>query len=161
MFLSILSAFTHDLYWSFSFHGMIVLANLLFEVRFYMFNYTIAALIIIAMITYLLSFLKPSKTEVLEKQVEHLSLSMMQETYQIKKQLKVLQEELMVDNLHSLQQINEPAKPVILDKTLPASQQVIQLHKRGYRLEEIAKHTSLPIEEVRLTLQKQHWGGGL
>jgi hypothetical protein len=95
------------------------------------------ALIIIAMIAYLLSFLKPAKTELLEKQVEHLSLTMMQETYQIKKQLNILQEELMVGNLHSLQQVNEPAKPVILDKTLPISKQVIQLHKGGYRLEEI------------------------
>jgi len=124
-----------------------------------MFNYAIMILIVIAIIVYLLSFFKHSKIEALEKQVEQLSLSMMQETYQLKKQIKVLQEELMIDSLQSPRQESIPVQPIVVDKTVPVHTQIIHFHKIGYSIQEIAKHTSLPLEEVRLIIQQQHWGG--
>lgn len=124
-----------------------------------MFNYIIMVLIVIAIIIYLLSFFKQSKLEDLEKQVEQLSLSMMQETYQLKKQIKVLQEELMIDNFQSPQRESMPVRPIVLDNTLSLHTQIIQFHNEGHSIQEIAKHTSLPLEEVRLIIQQQHWGG--
>ncbi|HWO98017.1 MAG TPA: hypothetical protein VNM45_17100 [Bacillus sp. (in: firmicutes)] len=124
-----------------------------------MFNYTIIFLMVMAIIIYLLSFLKHSKMEALEKQVEQLSLSMMQETYQLKKQIKILQEELMIESFQSLCRDSMPVGPIIMDKTLPLQPQIIRFHKEGYSIQEIAKHTSLPLEEVRLIIQQQHWGG--
>ncbi|MDQ0244446.1 hypothetical protein J2S09_002012 [Bacillus fengqiuensis] len=124
-----------------------------------MFNYVIVVLIAIAIIVYLLSFFKHSKIEALEKQVEQLSLSMMQETYQLKKQIKALQEELMMDNFQSPRRESTPARSIVIDKTLPVHNQIIHFHKEGYSIQEIAKHTSLPLEEVRLIIQQQHWGG--
>ena len=124
-----------------------------------MFNYIIMILIVIAIILYLLSLFKQSKIEDLEKQVEQLSLSTMQETYQLKKQIRVLQEELMIDSFQSPQRENIPVPPIVLDKSLPIHTQIIRFHKEGYTVQEIAKHTSLPLEEVRLIIQQQHWGG--
>lgn len=124
-----------------------------------MFNYIIVVLIVIAIIIYLLSFFKHSKIEALEQQVEQLSLSMMQETYQLKKRIKVLQEELMIDNFQSPREESVTAGPIVIDKTLPVRTQIIHFHKEGYSIQEIAKHTSLPLEEVRLIIQQQHWGG--
>ncbi|WP_078413773.1 hypothetical protein [Priestia abyssalis] len=124
-----------------------------------MFNYVIVILIVSAIIVYLLSFFKHSKIEALEKQVEQLSLSMMQETYQLKKQIKVLQEELMIDSFQSPLRESMPVRPIVLDNALPMHTQIIHFHKEGYSIQEIAKHTSLPLEEVRLIIQQQHWGG--
>jgi hypothetical protein len=124
-----------------------------------MFNYIIIFLIVIAIIIYILSFFKHSKMDALEKQVEQLSLSMMQETYQLKKQIKALQEELMVDPFQATKEESAPPRPIVLDKTLPIHTQIIDYYRRGHTIQDIAKHTSLPLEEVRLIIQQKHWGG--
>lgn len=116
-------------------------------------------LIVIAIIIYLLSFFKQSKLENLEKQVEQLSLSMIQESYHLKKQIKVLQEELMIDSFQSPRGEGMHIRPIDFNNTLPVHTQIIHFHKEGYSIQEIAKQTSLPLEEVRLIIQQQHWGG--
>lgn len=54
-------------------------------------------IIIVAVILFVLSFFMKDKIEDLENQVEQLSLSTMQDTYQLKKKIKVLEEEILSD----------------------------------------------------------------
>lgn len=55
-------------------------------------------IIIVAVILFVLSFFMKDKIEDLENQVEQLSLSTMQDTYQLKKKIKVLEEEILSDS---------------------------------------------------------------
>ncbi|MFC4558818.1 hypothetical protein ACFO3D_11410 [Virgibacillus kekensis] len=68
--------------------------------------YAIVSIIVIAIILMVLSFFMNDKFKELESQLEQFSISSMQETYQMKKKIKVLEEELLTDdfsgnNLHN------------------------------------------------------------
>jgi hypothetical protein len=58
-------------------------------------QYTIIGLFSFAIFLLILSFFKRDKVKDLEEQVEQLSLTIMQENYQIKKRIKILEEELL------------------------------------------------------------------
>lgn len=60
----------------------------------------IIALLAFAILLLVLSFFKRNKQDELEQQIEQLSLQMMQENYKIKKQLAVLEEEIIGHPLH-------------------------------------------------------------
>lgn len=61
--------------------------------------YAIIAVLITAVILFILSYFMNDRFEQLENQVEQLSISTMQDTYQIKKKIKVLEEELLTDDM--------------------------------------------------------------
>ncbi|WP_085991899.1 hypothetical protein [Oceanobacillus senegalensis] len=61
--------------------------------------YAVITVIIIAIVLFVLSFFMNDRIEELEDQVEQLSISSMQETYQIKKKIKILEEELLPEEL--------------------------------------------------------------
>jgi uncharacterized protein YigA (DUF484 family) len=52
-------------------------------------------LISLSILLFVLSFFKKDRVTELEKQMEALTIQMMQENYQLKKRLKVLEEELL------------------------------------------------------------------
>ncbi len=52
---------------------------------------------VIAIALFILSFFMNDKFEGLEAELEHLSVSTMQDTYQLKKKIKVLEEEVLSD----------------------------------------------------------------
>jgi hypothetical protein len=58
-------------------------------------QYMIIGLFSFAILLLILSFFKRDKVKDLEEQVEQLSLTIMQENYQIKKRIKILEEELL------------------------------------------------------------------
>lgn len=62
-------------------------------------EYVIIGLFVFAIILLLLSFAGKDRIKLLEDQVEQLSLTQLQETYLIKKKLKVLEEELLMEPL--------------------------------------------------------------
>lgn len=61
--------------------------------------YAIISIIIIAVILFVLSFFMNDRLEELENQVEQLSISTMQDSYQMKKKVKILEEELLSGGL--------------------------------------------------------------
>lgn len=61
--------------------------------------FAILAILITAVILFVLSYFMNDRFEELENQVEQLSISTMQDTYQIKKKIKVLEEELLTEDV--------------------------------------------------------------
>lgn len=61
--------------------------------------YAILAVIVTAVILFILSYFMNDRMEELESQVEQLSISTMQDTYQMKKKIKVLEEELLTEDM--------------------------------------------------------------
>ncbi|GFZ77732.1 hypothetical protein GCM10010978_19130 [Compostibacillus humi] len=59
----------------------------------------IISIIVIAIVLFVLSYFVNDRFEQLEGQVEQLSISMMQDTYQIKKKLKLLEEEVLPEEM--------------------------------------------------------------
>ncbi|HLR80663.1 MAG TPA: hypothetical protein VK119_08855 [Bacillota bacterium] len=55
-------------------------------------------IIVIAIALFTLSFFMNDKFEGLESELEHLSISTMQDTYQLKKKIKALEEEVLSDD---------------------------------------------------------------
>ncbi|MDX8364229.1 hypothetical protein [Cytobacillus sp. IB215665] len=112
-------------------------------------EYAIVILFAIAIILLIVSFVSKDKVSDLEKQIEQLSLSVMQDNYQVKKKLKILEEELLVNDSvlpNNIFQQDENLRP---KATHDAKHEQIQsLLNLGQTVEEIAKETSLTIEEV-------------
>lgn len=61
-------------------------------------EYVIIGLLSFAILLLIISFLGKDRVKVLEEQVDQLSLTVMQETYVLKKKIKVLEEELLTSD---------------------------------------------------------------
>ncbi|UOQ93741.1 hypothetical protein MUO14_01710 [Halobacillus shinanisalinarum] len=104
----------------------------------------------IAIILFILSFFMNDRLKDVEDQVEQLSLQFMQDSYQIKKKLNVLEEELLSGDLtedilkQSHYQKQSPTPPLVT--------RVQNLHKKGYSPSEIAKDTNLNEHDIHSIL---------
>lgn len=58
----------------------------------------IIALLSISILLFIISIFKKDRVTDLEKQLEHLTMQMMQENYKFKKKIKVLEEEILGDD---------------------------------------------------------------
>lgn len=67
----------------------------------------IISLISLAVLLLILSFFQKDRISDLEKQVENLTMTVMQENYQLKKRMKILEEELLGGNEFSLSNQDE------------------------------------------------------
>lgn len=99
----------------------------------------------------LLSFFIPDKQRRFEKELEELSMKMLQEHYQFTKKLKVLEEELLMGDAPSM----AAKKPVMVNEIIQS--QVIALYQQGTPLLQIANQSSLSIDQVKniLAMKKQ------
>lgn len=61
--------------------------------------YTVLALIGVAVVLFIISFFLNDKFAELESQIEQFSITTMQDTYQMKKKIKVLEEELLTGDI--------------------------------------------------------------
>jgi hypothetical protein len=61
--------------------------------------YAIIAIIGVAAVLFVLSFFMNDRMEELESQLEQFSITTMQDTYQMKKKIKILEEELLTEEL--------------------------------------------------------------
>ncbi|WP_284140407.1 MULTISPECIES: hypothetical protein [unclassified Virgibacillus] len=59
------------------------------------------AIIGVAIVLFVYSFFMKDKFDELENQIEQLSIATMQDTYQMKKKIKILEEELLGDDISS------------------------------------------------------------
>ena len=108
-------------------------------------------IMIIGIIAIIISFFVKDSVKKLEKEVEELSFTMYQETSTLKRRLKTVEEELLIEGT-KVSAPKKVAKPVIHEII---KNQVMELHRQGYSLLEISKRSSLTIEEVKMVI-----GGG-
>ncbi|MDQ0213876.1 hypothetical protein J2S13_000270 [Oikeobacillus pervagus] len=105
----------------------------------------IIGLVTVAIILFILSFFQQDPYKTIEKELDDLSMQCLQDTYQIKKKLKIIEEELLMGDssiLPETMEVNEIIK-----------NQVIALSNQGIPLDQIAKQSSLSIQQVRQILQ--------
>ena len=102
-------------------------------------------LIIIGIILIILSFFIKDTNKKIEKDMEELSFSFYQEISTLKRRMKIIEEELMIENT---------SKPLPTKKSPPAiheilKNQVLELHKQGFSMDEISARSSLTIEQIK------------
>lgn len=112
----------------------------------------LVTLIIVSIILFAISFKMNDKFDQLETQVEQLSITTMQDTYQIQKKLKVLEEELLTEDIIGIDsqtmKQNQQQKPLLLQK-------VYRLKEQGYSVEDIASNTKLSLHDVQTILKNK------
>lgn len=91
------------------------------------------------------------RVQQLEEQLEQFSIATMQDTYQIKKKIKILEEELLTEDLRITDVKNIPE--TLKDKPLLV-QKVYHLHQHGYSHDDIAKQTNLDRHDVQTILNQ-------
>ncbi|WP_117169220.1 hypothetical protein [Paraliobacillus sediminis] len=99
--------------------------------------YTIISLLVVAIVLFIISFFMNDKFKLLEDQLEQTSLSSLQETYQMKKKIKILEEELLSDDMDGLD-LQKPKQT-----QTPLMRRVQQMHLAGNSAAEIARSTNL------------------
>jgi len=119
-------------------------------------EYTMLSLVLLSLLLLVLSFFAKDKMKTLEEQIDHLTISFAQETYQMKKKLKVLEEELLVSDDSVSELFNNKPSQNAFDSE---DERVFSLYMKGLSHEQIAKETSLTTEEVRMILQQKYWRG--
>lgn len=107
-------------------------------------------LLIIGLISILLSFFFGKSSGAYEDDIENISISLHQETNQLKKRLRAVEEELMmgVPSIGKTQTANKPVHEIIIN-------QILSLHAQDYSVAEIAKRSSLSDEQVMEVLKSR------
>lgn len=112
-------------------------------------------LLIVGLITIGASFFVGSSTRAMGDELENVSISLHQETSNLKKRIRVLEEELMIvtptQDAFSSQNFSASKKPI---HAIIVSQ-IISLHDQGYTVPEIAKRSSLDEDEVLTVLRSK------
>ncbi|TQR18590.1 hypothetical protein [Psychrobacillus soli] len=109
-------------------------------------------IMIIGILMIVLSFFVKDSSKKVEAEVEELTFSLFQETSALKRRLKVVEEELLIESTKITIPKKTMKKPVVHEII---KSQVLELHKQGYSLKEISNRSSLTIEEVQSVI-----GGG-
>jgi len=117
------------------------------------------SLLVLAVILFFLSFFLKDPYKELREEVDHLSIQQVQELYQIKKKLKILEEELLVNDM-DLSPLFSPA-PKTERKAVHEiiKNQVWALAGQGTPIEQIAKQSSLTLQDVQSILMEFKFKG--
>lgn len=114
--------------------------------------YLIVSVIVIAIGLFIGSYYIEDKYELLEEQLEQLSIATMQDTYQLKKKIKNLEEELSSSGAMNTTFDDIPApfqdKPLLVQK-------VYHLYQQGRAVEDISKQTELTEQEIQTILNNK------
>jgi len=111
--------------------------------------YIFVTIIAIGLVLFISSFFVKNKLSDLENQLEQFSISTMQDTYQMKKKIKILEEELLTETISENAATSIP--PSVQDKPL-LIQKVYHLHNQGFSTEDISKQTNLNSHDVQTIL---------
>ncbi|BDG46514.1 MULTISPECIES: hypothetical protein [Parageobacillus] len=114
-----------------------------------MLEYAMIALLGLSLFLFFISFFAKDDVKQIEEQLDQLTLSFAQETYQLKKRLQVLEEELLIR--HESPPHIAPAHDN--DRSAFTKNRVFTLYKQGLSYEQIARETALTTEEVRMILR--------
>ncbi|MGE7879579.1 hypothetical protein [Peribacillus muralis] len=114
----------------------------------------------LAIILLILSFFSKDKVAKLEEDIEQMTITYMQDIYQLKKKVKVLEEEFVIeDDPIPAVKAKYQQPPGISSDSEPIHEilksQVLSLYGQGLSLAQIAKQSSLT-EEQTLSVIEQH-----
>lgn len=110
----------------------------------------------IGLFLFFLSFFFKDRSKANEQEIEEISMNIYQELYQLKKRVKIVEEEMMVDtnfvttkvDSKQKQESNKPINEIILN-------QVLSLHKKGVSLDQIVNLSALSKEEVNKIIESR------
>lgn len=106
-------------------------------------EYLLYGIIGMSTLLFVVSFFLPNRMKRIETDLEELSYQIIKDSYQLKKRMKVLEEELLVEHSPSL--LPPPkSKPneIIIN-------QVLSLYRQGVEIEKISAQSTLSKEEVK------------
>ncbi|MCD5323576.1 MULTISPECIES: hypothetical protein [Pontibacillus] len=116
--------------------------------------YVFLTLFSVALVLYILSFFAKSRIQELEEQMEEISLNAIQETYQLKKKMRVLEEELLIDEAPERFYQEPTPTPADESESNLMGQKVLDLYQEGFTTKEIADKTSMKEEDIFVTLRQ-------
>ncbi|MFF2497553.1 hypothetical protein [Peribacillus sp. NPDC058075] len=115
----------------------------------------------LAIVLLIISFFGKDKVAKLEEDLEQLTLTYMQDIYQLKKKVKILEEEFVIQD--------EPVPPVKVKSTVKSNDsepiheilksQVLSLYSQGLPLDQIARQSSLTKEQTIAVIEQQRLRG--
>lgn len=108
--------------------------------------FAISTILVVAVVLFIISFLMNDRFKDLEDQLEQYSMSTMQDTYQMKKKIKILEEELLTNDFS--QDLFQNEKP-----SSDSDRKIVQLHEKGYSVQEITELTKLSTYDVQAILR--------
>ncbi len=117
--------------------------------------YIFLTIILIAIGLFIASFFMNDRIKEIEDQLEQFSISTMQDTYQIKKKLKVLEEELLTNEPIVVKKEAEREHVDDLENQPLLVQKIHHLHEQGFSVDDIAKETNLSNHDVNMILKHQ------
>lgn len=118
-------------------------------------EYIITALLAFSIFLLFLSFFLKDPYKELKNEFEQFSMEQIQELYQIKRKLKVFEEELLVEDSHFRPHISlEPTATQTNEIHAVIKNQIWSLAQQGLSTEQIAKQSSLSEEDVNMLLKE-------
>lgn len=121
--------------------------------------YIFLTIILIAIGLFVGSFFFNDKLQGIEEQLEQFSIATMQDTYQLKKKVKVLEEELLTNEPIARPITNDEVQTNFVSEDLKNKPLLVQkihhLHEQGFSLEDISKETNLNNHDVQTILKHQ------
>ena len=121
----------------------------------------IVLLFSLAIVLLIISFLGKDKVAKLEEDLEQMTLTYMQDIYQLKKKVKILEEEFVIQD--------DPVSSVKDQSTVTSNDiepiheilksQVLSLYSQGLTLDQIARQSSLTKEQTISVIEQQRLRG--
>ncbi|WP_153123471.1 hypothetical protein [Peribacillus tepidiphilus] len=107
-------------------------------------------LLCFSIVLLIISFFKKDRVSKLEEDLEQLSLTYMQDLYQLKRKIKVLEEEMLIDGDLSTSDDFSMIKPIPVKRPVNEilKNQVLSLYNQGLSLDQIAKQSTLSKDEI-------------
>ncbi|MGG7619884.1 hypothetical protein [Bacillus coreaensis] len=112
-------------------------------------EYVLLSLLVVSILLFVLSFFVKDPMKELKSEIDQLSLNQIQELYQMKRKIKILEEELLVPDTDFSGTASQKREVHAILKN-----QVWSLSQQGLSIEQIAKQSSLPIEDVEIILNE-------
>lgn len=130
--------------------------GLLEYIEVYKMVFVLLGLIGISLTLLIISFFQKDPVQLLREELEQFTLQQLQENYLIKKKMKLLEEELLVNEditpFTKSHRKNETVHEIIKN-------QVLSLAQQGATMEQISNQSSLTVEEVRsILIEHNMWG---
>lgn len=107
--------------------------------------YLVISLLIIAISLFIISFFTNDRFKDIENQVEQLSLSNLQDSYQMKRKIKILEEELLPSQFDFS---NQTGTKSTLEK------QVEALYQQGYTIAQISQATKVSEYDIESLIKQ-------
>lgn len=114
------------------------------------------SLFILAIILLVISFFKKDKVARLEEELEQITLSHMQDIYQLKKKVSILEEEFIIQDQPRYYS-SPTSQPVVINEII--KNQVLALHRQGCSLDQIEKQSTLTKEQIIEVINGQRLRG--